>query len=30
MTNFIVEFPLIAEKYQENVLNKSFEVGRTI
>ena len=30
MANFIVEFPLKTEKYQENVLNKRFEIGRKI
>ena len=30
MTNFIVEFPLKTEKYQEDVLNKRFEIGRQI
>lgn len=30
MTNFIVEFPLKTEKYQENILNKRFEIGRQI
>ena len=28
MANFIVEFPLKTEKYQEDVLNKRFEIGR--
>lgn len=30
MKNFIVQFPLITEKYQENILNKRFEIGRQI
>ena len=30
MTNFIVEFPLKTEKYQEVILNKRFEIGRQI
>ena len=30
MANFIVEFPLKTEKYQEDVLNKRFEIGRQI
>ena len=30
MTNFIVEFPLKTEKYQEDILNKRFEIGRQI
>ena len=30
MANFIVEFPLKAEKYQEDILNKRFEIGRKI
>ena len=30
MANFIVEFPLKAEKYQEDILNKRFEIGRQI
>ena len=30
MSNFIVEFPLKTEKYQEDVLNKRFKVGRYI
>lgn len=30
MANFIVQFPLRTEKYQENVLNKRFEIGRKI
>jgi len=30
MTNFIVEFPLKTEKYQEDILNKRFEIGRKI
>lgn len=28
MSNFIVEFPLKTEKYQEDVLDKRFEIGR--
>ena len=30
MANFIVEFPLKTEKYQEDLLNKRFEIGRHI
>lgn len=30
MANFIVQFPLMTEKYQEDVLNKRFEIGRQI
>lgn len=30
MSNFIVEFPLKTEKYQEDILNKRFEIGRKI
>ena len=30
MANFIVEFPLKAEKYQEDILDKRFEIGRQI
>lgn len=30
MANFIVEFPLRTEKYQEDILNKRFEIGRMI
>lgn len=30
MANFIAEFPLKTEKYQEDVLNKRFEIGRMI
>ena len=30
MANFIVEYPLKTEKYQEDVLNKRFEIGRQI
>lgn len=30
MANFVVEFPLKTEKYQEDVLNKRFEIGRQI
>lgn len=30
MANFIVEFPLKTEKYQEDILNKRFEIGRRI
>ena len=28
--NFVVEFPLKVEKYQEDILNKRFEIGRQI
>ena len=28
MANFIVQFPLRTEKYQEDILNKRFEIGR--
>lgn len=30
MANFIVEFSLKTEKYQEDILNKRFEIGRKI
>ena len=30
MTNFIVKFPLKTEMYQEDILNKRFEIGRKI
>ena len=30
MANFIVEFPLKTQKYQEDILNKRFEIGRQI
>ena len=30
MTNFIVQFPLKTEKYQEDMLDKRFEIGRKI
>lgn len=30
MANFIVQFPLKTEKYQEDILNKRFEIGRQI
>ena len=30
MANFIAQFPLKAEKYQEDILNKRFEIGRKI
>ena len=30
MADFIVEFPLKTEKYQEDLLNKRFEIGRHI
>ena len=30
MANFIVEFPFKTEKYQEDILNKRFEIGRKI
>jgi len=30
LSNFITQFPLITEKYQEDVLNKRFEIGRNI
>lgn len=30
MANFIVQFPLKTEKYQEDVLDKRFEIGRQI
>lgn len=30
MTYFIVQFPLKTEKYQEDILNKRFEIGRQI
>ena len=30
VANFIVEFPLKTEKYQEDLLDKRFEIGRQI
>ena len=30
MTNFTVQFPLKTEKYQEDILDKRFEIGRQI
>ena len=30
MTNFIVQFPLKTEKYQEDMLDKRYEIGRKI
>ena len=30
MSDFIVQFPLITEKYQEKILTKRFEIGRKI
>lgn len=30
VANFIVEFPLKTERYQEDILNKRFEIGRQI
>ena len=30
MSNFIVQFPLKTEKYQEDILNMRFEIGRRI
>ena len=30
MSNFIVEFPLKTEKFQEDILDKRFEIGRKI
>ena len=30
MANFIVQFPLKTEMYQEDMLNKRFEIGRKI
>ena len=30
MVYFVVEFPLKTEKYQEDILNKRFEIGRQI
>ena len=30
MSNFIVQFPLKTELYQEDILNKRFEIGRKI
>ena len=30
MANFIVQFPLKTEMYQEDMLNKRFEIGRRI
>ena len=28
MSNFVVQFPLETEPYQEDILNKRFEIGR--
>ena len=30
MANFVVQFPLKTEKYQEDILNRRFEIGRQI
>lgn len=30
MSNFVVQFPMITEKYQDDILNKRFEIGRNI
>lgn len=30
MANFVVEFPLKIKKYQEDILNKRFEISRNI
>ena len=30
MSNFMIQFPLKVEKYQADVLNKRFEIGRKI
>lgn len=30
VTNFIVQFPLKTEKYQEGILDRRFEIGRQI
>ena len=30
MANFIIQFPLKIEKYQEDILNKRFEISRKI
>lgn len=30
MANFIVQFPLKVEKYQKDILDKRFEIGRQI
>lgn len=30
MGNFCITFPLVTEKYQEDILNKRFEIGRKI
>ena len=30
MNNFVVQFPLIVEKWQSEILNKRFEIGRKI
>ena len=30
MANFIVQFPLKTEKYQEEILDRRFEIGRQI
>ena len=30
MNNFVVQFPLIVEKWQSDILNKRFEIARKI
>ena len=30
MANFIVQFPLRTEKFQEDILDRRFEIGRKI
>lgn len=30
MSNFVIEFPLKTEIYQEHILDKRFNIGRTI
>jgi hypothetical protein len=30
MANFVIQFPLKTEQYQEDILDKRFEIGRKI
>lgn len=30
MSNFVVQFPLVVEKWQMDILNKRFEIARKI
>ena len=30
MNNFVVQFPLVVEKWQSDILNKRFEIARKI